>query len=335
MKIPYGMIDTQVNGYLGYDYSDPAFEASWTEKICSSLVRKGTLQHFATIVTRPEDVILRNIDLIVKAVDESETVKKCLTGIHIEGNFISSQDGPRGAHDGRYVRDADIREFDRWFEHSCGLLKYITIGAEAEGAVELIEHAISCGVTVALGHTGATSEQIRRAVDAGASVSTHLGNGIHQALDRFENPLWSQLREDRLTAGVIADLCHVTPDLLWIISRCKKPENIILVSDLAPCAGLPEGRLKWGSMDVEIVRDGSVRLAGTPYLAGAGSELLKDVFNWSKATGKSIQSAIDSATVIPIRKYGLEFREDDWIETDNEGKLLMVCLGGSVVDLKN
>lgn len=335
MNIPYGMIDTQVNGYLGYDYSDPAFEASWAEKICLALVKKGTLQHFATIVTRPEDVILRNIDLIVQAVKESETVRKCLTGIHIEGNYISSQDGPRGAHDRRYVRAADKGEFDRWLEHSCGLLKYITIGAEAEGAVELIEHAVSCGVTVALGHTGATSEQIRRAVDAGASVSTHLGNGISSTLDRFDNPLWPQLRDDRLTAGVIADLCHVTPDLLWIISRCKKPENIILVSDLAPCAGLPKGRLKWGSLDVEITSDGSVRLAGTPYLAGAGSVLLKDVFNWAKATGVSLKNAIDSATVIPIRKYGLEFREDDWIETDDEGKLLKVCLCNSEVDLKN
>lgn len=329
------MIDTQVNGYLGYDYSDPAFKASWAQDICLALVKKGTLQHFATIVTRPADVILRNIDLLVQAVNESETVKKCLTGIHIEGNYISSEDGPRGAHDRRYVRAADIKEFDRWFEHSSGLLKYITIGAEAEGAVRLIEHAVSRGIIVALGHTGATAEQIRNAVDAGASVSTHLGNGIYQALDRFENPLWPQLREDRLSAGVIADLCHVTPDLLWVISRCKKPGNIILVSDLAPCAGLPKGRLKWGSMDVEIVEDGSVRLAGTPYLAGAGSELLRDVFNWAKATGIDIQSAIDSASVIPIKKYGLEYREDDWIETDSDGKLLKVCLGGSEVDLKN
>ena len=335
MKIPYGMIDTQVNGYLGFDYSDPAFAPDWAEKICTALVKKGTLQHFATIVTRPTDVILRNIDSIVRACRESEVVKKCLTGIHIEGNFISSEDGPRGAHDRRYVRSADIKEFDSWLEHSCGLLKYITVGAEAQGIVRLIEHAVSCGVAVALGHTGATSEQIERAVDAGASVSTHLGNGVFQTLDRFENPLWPQLRDERLAAGVIADMCHVTPDLLWIISRCKKPERIILVSDLAPCAGLPKGRLKWGSMDVEIAGDGSVRLAGTPYLAGAGAVLLEDVFNWASCTGFSIQSAVESASIVPIKKYGLEFREDDYLETDSEGKLLKVCLAGSEVDLKN
>lgn len=330
MIIPYGMIDTQVNGYLGYDYSDPLFESGRARRICSALVEKGTIQHFATIVTRPEEVILRNIDAVVCAVSEDSLVNRCLTGIHIEGNFISPLDGPRGAHDIKYVRPADMGEFDRWLEHSRGLLKYITIGAEAEGAVDLIKHAVSCGVTVALGHTGATKEQIERAVDAGASVSTHLGNGIFQSLDRFENPLWPQLRDSRLTSAVIADLCHVTPDLLWIISRCKNPGNIILVSDLAPCAGLPNGRLKWGNMDVEIAEDCSVRLSGTPYLAGAGSVLLKNVFNWAKHTETSLQDAIDSATVVPIRKYGLKFREDDWLETDDEGTLLKVCLGGVV-----
>ena len=331
MRIPYGMIDTQVNGYLGFDYSDPAFDKSWAGKICRALVQKGTLQHFATIVTRPEEVTLRNIDRIVQAAHEDELVARCLTGIHIEGNYISALDGPRGAHDINYVRACDLAEFDHWLDHSRGLLKYITIGAEAEGAEELIRHAVSCGVTVALGHTGATAEQIHRAVEAGASVSTHLGNGIFQSLDRFENPLWPQLRDSRLTAGVIADMCHVTPDLLWIISRCKESENIILVSDLAPCAGLPKGRLKWGNMDVEIVDDGSVRLAGTPYLAGAGSVLLTDVFNWARCTGTPVRKAIESATIVPIKKYNLQFREGDYLETDEEGTLLKVFLDGAEV----
>ena len=306
LVVPGGLVDTQVNGYLGHDYSDPAITTADMEKISLELARRGTLRHFATIVTRPEQTILSCIDAIVKACNESEVVKNGLAGIHIEGNYISRLDGPRGAHDLEYVRPASIEEFDRWYEHARGLLRYITVGAEAEGVIPLIEHAVSKGVVVALGHTGASAAQIDAAVQAGARVATHVGNGIFQLLDRFENPLWPQLRNSGLAAGVIVDGCHVTPDLVWIISRCKDPESIILVSDLIACAGLPKGRMKWGNMDVEIVADGSVRLAGTPYLAGAGSHLLNNVYNYSVFTGKPLSQAFRAATLNPIKMYGLD-----------------------------
>lgn len=332
---PGGMIDTQVNGYMGLDYSDPLFNYESVWSICNALAKTGTLQHFATIVTRPHKTILNNIDRIVEARRNSVTVRNSLVGIHIEGNYISSKDGPRGAHDKKYVRKANIEEFDQYLKHSDGILKCITVGAEADGVIQLIKHAVSCGVVVALGHTGATRAQIEAAVDAGASVSTHLGNGNYQKLDRFENPLWPQLKDARLTASVIADLCHVTPDLLWIISKCKN-SKIILVSDLAPCAGLPKGRVKWGNMDVEIVDDGSVRLAGTPYLAGAGSSLFKDVFNYAKTAGCSLDKAFRLATENPVRKYSLdssrlalhEGQVADFILFNKEGTLKAAYMQG-------
>ena len=303
---PGGLVDTQVNGYLGYDYSEKAFESEHALKISEALAKAGTLQHFATIVTSPQERIVRNIDLIVKAVEEYEPVRRSLTGIHVEGNFISHLDGPRGAHDPLYVRKASIEEFDQWYDHSKGLLKYITVGAEAEGVIPLIKHAVEKGVVVSLGHTGATAEQIDAAAEAGATACTHLGNGTFSALDRFNNPLWPQMRNQKLTAGIIADGCHVDPDLLWIFSRCKDPDNIILVTDLSQCAGLPVGRRMWGNILVDIVEDGSVRLAGTPYLAGAGSQLLRDVWNYSRFTGTDFVSAFRLATVNPIRKYSLD-----------------------------
>ena len=334
---PGGMIDTQVNGYLGLDYSDPKFNYESVYTICNALAKTGTLQHFATIVTRPHKTILRNIDCIMEARRSSTTVRNALTGIHIEGNYISDKDGPRGAHDKKYVRKASIGELDQYLKHSDGLLKYITVGAEAEGVFELIRYAVSCGIVVALGHTGATREQIEAAVEAGARISTHLGNGNYQAIDRFDNPLWPQLRNEKLTASVIADLCHVTPELLWIISRCKDSSKIILVSDLAPCAGLPMGKLKWGKMKVEIVSDGSVRLAGTPYLAGAGSSLFKDVFNFAHVTGMSIEQAFKLATENPVNAYYLDSarinlnvgQSADFILFDAEGNLNSVYMQGT------
>jgi len=334
---PSGMIDTQVNGYMGLDYSDPNFNYESVYTICNALAKTGTLQHFATIVTRPHKTILRNIDFIMEARRSSATVRNALTGIHIEGNYISDKDGPRGAHDKKYVRKASIGELDQYLKHSDGLLKYITVGAEVEGVLELIRYAVSCGIVVALGHTGATRAQIEAAVEAGARVATHLGNGNFQAIDRFENPLWALIRNERITASLIADLCHVTPELLWIISRCKDSSKMILVSDFAPCAGLPKGKLKWGKMKVEIVEDGSVRLAGTPYLAGAGSSLFKDVFNFAKVTGMDIGQAFRLATENPVNTYYLDSarislnagQSADFILFDADGNLSSVYMQGT------
>lgn len=303
---PGGVIDTQVNGYIGYDYSENNFQPEDALKISEALVRKGTFQHFATIVTRPQKQIVENIDKIVCAVEKYPLVARCITGIHVEGNYISRVDGPRGAHDLSSVRPASIEEFDQWFEHSKGLLKYITIGAEVEGCCELIRNAVSKGVLVSLGHTGANKEQIDLAVKAGATGSTHLGNGVFAKLDRFDNPIWPQLRNPKLCAGIIADGCHVNPDLVWIISRCKDSDHLILVSDLSQCAGLPLGRRMWGNMLVDVVEDGSVRLADTPFLAGAGSQLLKDVWNYSRFTGTDYSSSFKLCTYNPTNRYGLD-----------------------------
>ena len=303
---PGGLIDTQVNGCLGYNYTGDDLSVDQVRQICKELARQGTLQHFATIITSSDHRILKSLDTLVRAIEEDSFVKRCITGIHIEGNYISRLDGPRGAHDLAYVRDASIEEFDRWFEHSKGYLKYITIGAEANGALDLIRHAVKKGVVVSIGHTGATREQIDKAVEAGASASTHLGNGVFAKLDRFENPIWPQLRNQKLTTGLIADGDHVTPDLVWVISRCKDKDHIILVSDLHHCAGLEPGRRMDGPLEIEIFKDAAVRVAGTPYLAGAGVHLLRCTYNFSRFTGTDLVQAFRLCTINPIRKYNLD-----------------------------
>ena len=303
---PGGLIDTQVNGCLGYNYTGENLTTDQVRSICLELAKHGTLQHFATIITSPEERILRSLDVIVRSIEEDEFVRRSISGIHIEGNYISRLDGPRGAHNLDYVRDASIEEFDRWLEHSKGHLKYITIGAEANGAEDLIRHAVSKGVVVSIGHTGATREQIDWAVEAGATVSTHLGNGIFAKLDRFENPIWPQLRNRKLTAGIIADGDHVTPDLVWVFSRCKDPEHIILVSDLHHCAGLPAGRRKDGPLEIDVYEDAAVRVAGTPFLAGAGVHLLRCIWNYAAFTETDRVAAFRLGTLNPINKYNLD-----------------------------
>ena len=303
---PGGLIDTQVNGCLGYNYTGDDLSIDQVRQICKELARQGTLQHFATIITSPEQRILKSLDTLVCAIEQDDFVRRSITGIHIEGNYISKLDGPRGAHNLAYVRDASIEEFDRWYEHSKGYLKYITIGAESNGAEALIRHAVEKGVVVSIGHTGATRAQIDKAAEAGASVSTHLGNGVFAKLDRFENPIWPQLRNTKFTTGLIADGDHVTPDLVWVISRCKDSDHIILVSDLHHCAGLEPGRRMDGPLEIEIFKDAAVRVAGTPYLAGAGVHLLRCTYNFARFTGTDLVQAFRLCTINPIRKYNLD-----------------------------
>ena len=305
---PGGLVDAQVNGFLGFDYSDLSLKPEDCDTICSELVKRGTFQHIATIVTRPQNVILENIDKIVRRRKESRIVERAITGIHVEGPFISYEDGPRGAHELAYVRPASIPEFDQWYDHAQGLLKYITVGAESEGVCDLIKHAVKKGVVVSIGHTGATRDQIDRAVDAGASVSTHLGNGVFAKLDRFENPIWPQLRNEKLTTGIICDGHHVTPDLVWVFSRCKDTDHIIIVTDLSQVAGLPPGKMMWGTLPVEILEDGVVLLSNTPNLAfaGAGSLLLKNTWNYATFSKTDYIDAFKLSSTNPIRKYNLD-----------------------------
>lgn len=303
---PGGLIDTQVNGCLGYNYTGEDLSVNQVRQICMELARQGTLQHFATIITSPEQRILKSLDTLVRAIEQDDFVRRSITGIHIEGNYISKLDGPRGAHNLAYVRDASIEEFDRWYEHSKGYLKYITIGAESNGAEALIRHAVEKGVVVSIGHTGATRAQIDKAAEAGASVSTHLGNGVFAKLDRFENPIWPQLRNTKFTTGLIADGDHVTPDLVWVISRCKDSDHIILVSDLHHCAGLEPGRRMDGPLEIEIFKDAAVRVAGTPYLAGAGVHLLRCTYNYARFSQTDPVGAFRLSTINPIRKYNLD-----------------------------
>ena len=113
-------------------------------------------------------------------------------GIHLEGPCISEVDGYRGAHPLEAVRGPDWAEFQELREASGGRIAIITLAPERPGAIEFIGRATAEGVVVALGHTSADSSTIRAAVEAGATLSTHLGNGIASTIARHPNPIWDQ-----------------------------------------------------------------------------------------------------------------------------------------------
>jgi N-acetylglucosamine-6-phosphate deacetylase len=229
-----------------------------------------------------------------------------LPGIHVEGPFISPVDGPRGAHPPRHVRPPDWDEFQRLQDAAGGRIRILTLSPEYEGSAALIRRVADAGVIVSIGHTAATPEQVRAAVDAGATMSTHLGNGSHALIPRHHNYVWAQLADDRLTAGLIVDGHHLPPEVVKTFLRAKTPARCVLVSDVSGLAGLPPGRHRSEMCDLEILPDGKLVVAGqSEVLAGASAPLGTCVANVLRFGEVSLAEAIAMAATQPARLLGV------------------------------
>lgn len=300
-----GFLDIQVNGYFGIDYSSEELSLDRMETLSAHLLRSGTTRHIPTIITNSQERILENLRRIAEARDGASELREAIPGIHVEGPYIASEDGPRGAHDPRYVRDPNVEELRRWIDASRGLLKVVTLAPERKGAIPFIRALLQEGITPAIGHTAASPKQIAEAVEAGARLSTHLGNGSHALLPRLRNYLWEQLASDGLTAGIIADGYHLPPSVMKIFHRVKGRERLLLVSDVGPMGGLDVGVHKWGNIEVEVHPDGHLGLPGTEFLAGAGHLLDRSVAQFLRATGASMEEAIYLVTEGPAAELGI------------------------------
>jgi N-acetylglucosamine-6-phosphate deacetylase len=181
----------------------------------------------------------------------------------------------------------------------------VTLAPEHVGAAEYIAALAARGVHVAIGHTAASPQEIAAAVDAGARLSTHLGNGAAAILPRHPNFIWSQLADDRLTASFITDGQHLPADTFKAMLRAKGLANAVLVSDSVALAGMPPGRYSQAvGGAVEVGADGRIGVAGTPYLAGAGQPLHVDVALAIRMAGLSLVDGLRLATVNPGRFVG-------------------------------
>jgi N-acetylglucosamine-6-phosphate deacetylase len=307
-NLPYiapGLFDIQVNGYRGNDYNAADFGPEQIRSIVADLDAAGVTRHFPTIITGPRERTRKNLQIIAEAVSSSEELRLAIPGIHLEGPYICSEDGPRGAHDPEFVRDPDWGEFSAWQEASRGMILLVTLDPERPGALDFIRRASASGVRVALGHTAADAMTIEAAVRAGASLSTHLGNGSHGLLPRLRNYIWEQLACDELAASIITDGFHLPDAVIKAFWRAKGREKIILTSDVAVMGGKKPGVYRWGAIEVEVFADGHLGLAGTEYLAGAAHLLDWDIPRCVAATGCSLAEAIAACTVNPARYLDL------------------------------
>ena len=295
-----------MNGYKGIDYTSDSFDGGQLLSIVRFLACSGVTQHLPTITTAPQSRIIRFIEKIKKASKEDYLVRHAVPGLHLEGPYISSQDGPRGTHDVGYVRNPSLKEFHEWYEASDGLLSIVTLAPELPGAIELIKEITSLGILASIGHTAASSENILEAIRAGARLSTHLGNGSAINIPRLKNFLWPQLVSDALYASIISDGDHLPPEVVEVLRRCKGLNRLILVSDVAPFGGYPKGRYAWGNVSVEVFQDGHIGLPDSEILAGATHLLDWDIQHFIHFTNSSLVDAIRLCTENPSNLINLK-----------------------------
>lgn len=292
-----GLVDLQVNGYATHDLNDGTVTPERVLALTEMLLALGTTTYLPTLVTASEANITAGLMAIREARARYPLVARAVPFVHVEGPFISIHDGPRGAHPAAHVRDADIAEFERWQAASGGLVGLLTLSPHSDAAIALVRHAAGQGVHVAIGHTDASPEQIHAAAVAGATLSTHLGNGISAMLPRHPNVIWAQLADDRLTATLIGDSHHLPADTLKAMLRAKGLDKALLVSDVVSPGGLKPGiyHQTIGGR-VELQANGRLGPPGTPYLAGAALPLGDCVARTVAMTGLSLAQVLGLAT---------------------------------------
>ncbi|MBZ5590903.1 MAG: amidohydrolase family protein [Acidobacteriia bacterium] len=306
-----GWVDIQVNGFAGVDYNSPVAPPDEIARSVQALYATGITRFYPTVITgAPEDMAasLRNLARAKETLEEGAA----MDGFHVEGPHISPDDGPRGAHPKRWVRPPDIDELHRWQDATGGRIRLVTIAPEWPQAPRYIEAAVAENVVVSIGHTAAEAPHIAEAVNAGATMSTHIGNGAHSMLRRHPNYIWEQLAEDRLRASFIVDGIHLPKSFLKVGLRAKGVDRAVLVTDATSPAGCAPGRYRLGEQDVDLTPDNRVVLAGQDRLAGSALRMDRGVENLMRLGDLSLADAVRLATVnaaragqVPGREAGL------------------------------
>jgi N-acetylglucosamine-6-phosphate deacetylase len=300
------MVDLQVNGYGGQEFSAPDITPEKVAEISRTIAGFGVTRFCPTLTTHRREVLQHALRTITAACEASREVARLIAGIHLEGPYISREEGVRGAHPREYCRPPDWDEFQQLQQSAGGRIRLLTMSVEFDGSAAFVARVVQSGVVLAIGHTAANAAQIRAAVDAGARLSTHLGNGCHPLLRRHCNYLWDQLAEDRLMASFIVDGHHLPPQVVKTFVRAKTPQRCILVSDMSGLAGQAPGRYAGSLGEVEILPSGRLVVAGqTELMAGASLPIGVGVANVMHFAGVGLAEAVAMATENPSRLLGI------------------------------
>lgn len=303
-----GFIDVHINGYGGADYCDPKTTLESIDHSLNVQFGCGVTRLIATIITNGPDALTGALHNLANA-KEQLPHGHAIEGFHVEGPFISPEDGPRGAHPQRWVRPPSIEEYRRWQDAARGYIRMITVSPEWDEAIPFIETIVREGVVASIGHTKATTEQIDAAVKAGATKSTHLGNGAHSMIRRHPNYIWDQMANDALAAGFITDGIHLPWSFLKCAIRAKGVERSIIVTDAVAPAECTPGFYTLGEVDVELKPEGRVVMKGGERLAGSALRMDVGISNTIRHAGVSLAEGLVMGTRNPARVLRIANRQ--------------------------
>ncbi len=292
-----GFIDDQINGYSGIDFSGDNLSADDFYSAAIEIWKTGVTTFVPTLITNSTGLLLRNFRTMAEGCLKYSLLAQAVAGFHLEGPYISPAEGYRGCHPARYIHRPSWDEFMEFQEAAGGRIIQVTVAPEMEGAMDFIAKCSKEGITVALGHTAATADQITEAVDKGARLSTHLMNGCANMIHRHRNPIWAQLADDRLTPSIIADGLHLLPEEMKVILKVKGADNMILVSDVIYLSGMTPGKYRFLGKDVILTDSGMLVDIRENCLAGASLPLKNGIENMTSMAGCSLSQAIDMASV--------------------------------------
>jgi N-acetylglucosamine-6-phosphate deacetylase len=323
-----GYVDLHLHGSAGYDVMDDSAEA--LPAIEQLLIRHGVTSYFPTTVTAPMDITLRALERLADAIETRERHLEQDLGIHLEGPFISH--ARRGAHPPENLLAPTLTLFERFWLAARGRIRMMTIAPELENAPQVIAEAARRGVCVSLGHSDADFAAAERGIAAGAHHATHVFNAMRPLDHRSPGILGAVLTDRRVSADIIADGVHLDPAIVKLVADSKGPEQTVLITDSISATGMPNGRYRLGSFEVDV-RDGKCKANGK--LAGSVLTMDRAVRNLARFAEWDLQQAVMAASRNPARvaqvanKGVLAVGADaDFVVLSPEGEVLRIFIGG-------
>jgi N-acetylglucosamine-6-phosphate deacetylase len=333
-----GYVDLHIHGSAGYDVMDDTVEA--LPAIEQLLARHGVTSYFPTTVTAPMDTTLRALERLADAIEKRELdlerqnvdgkSRALPLGIHLEGPFISH--ARRGVHPPENLLPATLPLFEKFWQAARGRIRMMTIAPELEDATEVIAEAARRGVCVSLGHSDADFAAAERGIAAGARHATHTFNAMRPLDHRSPGILGAVLTDHRVSADIIADGVHLDPAIVKLFADAKGATQTVLITDAISATGMPEGRYRLGSFEVEV-RDGKCMVDGK--LAGSVLTMDRAVRNLARFAGWDLSQAVAAASQNPARVARIANKgilavgaDADFVVLNSEGEVLRTFVGG-------
>ena len=278
--------DLQVNGYAGVDFNQDGLQPGDLHRACERLEADGVGGCLATIITDDLDAMCRRLATLAAHRGRDPLAQRLIAGLHIEGPFLNETDGYRGAHPRDAIRPADLESMTRLLDAAGGLARIVTLAPERDAGFAVTRMVAAQGIVVSAGHTDATVDELRGAIDAGLSMFTHVGNGCPMHMHRHDNIVQRALSlADRLWLCFIADGAHVPFVALGNYLRGAGDDRAVVVSDAIAPAGLGPGRYAFGRWDIVVGDDMVPRAPDRSHFVGSGITMRQSANNLRQALG--------------------------------------------------